>query len=121
VDPGAFGRKGGIKAPCQRGGRIIRHWLGLGQSALVEDLNRMVALISIAIEHAGGTPGGSSLRHGHQLENVAVEILEVEAPAPFQSLSLASSRLQGVLPKASPAACTRCRTASNSASLTWNA
>ena len=24
---------------------------------------------------------GNSLRHGHQLENVAVEILEIEAPA----------------------------------------
>src|SRR5438874_1063789 len=37
---------------------------------------------------------------------------------PFQSLSFASSSAQGALPKARPAACTRCRIASNSASLT---
>jgi hypothetical protein len=49
------------------------------------------------------TPSTSmSLRHGHQLKDVAVRVLEITRP-PFQSLSSPSSRLQGVLPYESPA------------------
>ena len=59
-----------------------------------------------------------SLRHGHELEDVAVEVLEVEPAAAVPVVKPASSRLQGPLPKASPAACTRGKIASNSASLT---
>src|SRR6266436_6190028 len=60
----------------------------------------------------------SSLRHGHQLDDMPVVVLVIEAAATIPIVELSVSKAPGPLPKAKPASLTRCRIASNSASLT---